>query len=203
MATKKCPNGHQYDSSIYGDNCPFCPSSEGHTHVSDDMGGGETKATSGWNGEWGTNGTDNWNSTGGYKPTQKMDESSGGHTVIRTVDGTGQNMASGGRRVVGLLISYSHNPAGEVYKVYEGRTVIGRDHTCDISFSNDSHMSGKHFLIQFVEAKGSFKAKDMGSSNGSFVNGSVYVMDEAVDLKTNDVVVLGETKLLFIAIPSF
>lgn len=24
MATKKCPNGHQYDTSIYGDNCPFC-----------------------------------------------------------------------------------------------------------------------------------------------------------------------------------
>ena len=34
MATKKCPNGHQYDSSIYGDNCPFCPS--GHTHVNND-----------------------------------------------------------------------------------------------------------------------------------------------------------------------
>ena len=202
MATKKCPNGHQYDSSIYGDNCPFCPSSEGHTKACDDMGGGETKATGGWNGDWGTNGTDNWNSAEDYKPTQQMDESGGGHTVIRTLDGTGPN-AGGGRRVVGLLVSYSHNPAGEIYQVYEGRTIIGRDHACDISFPGDSHMSGKHLLVQFVEAKGVFKAKDMGSSNGSFVNGSVYVMDEAVDLKTNDVIVLGETKLLFIAIPSF
>ena len=42
MATKKCPNGHQYDSSIYGDNCPFCPS--GHTHVNNDS-ESETKAT--------------------------------------------------------------------------------------------------------------------------------------------------------------
>ena len=34
MATKKCPNGHQYDSSIYGDNCPFCPSqTSAHTVV--------------------------------------------------------------------------------------------------------------------------------------------------------------------------
>ncbi len=32
MATKKCPNGHQYDSGIYGDNCPFCPESS-HTRV--------------------------------------------------------------------------------------------------------------------------------------------------------------------------
>lgn len=192
MATKKCPNGHQYDSSIYGDNCPFCPSLEveGHTQVCDDMGGGETKATS------------DWNNSEGYKPTMKMDEPGGGHTVIRTVGGGQQNQGDG-RRMVGILVSYSQNSAGEVYKIYEGRTVIGRDHSCDISFPTDTHMSGRHFLIQFVGAKGLFKAKDMGSSNGSFVNGSVYVMDESVDLKTNDVIVLGETKLLFMAIPSF
>lgn len=40
MATKKCPNGHQYDSSIYGDNCPFCPG-EGHTRVNNTSAGFE------------------------------------------------------------------------------------------------------------------------------------------------------------------
>lgn len=33
MATKKCINGHLYDPTIYGDNCPFCPSSNGATKV--------------------------------------------------------------------------------------------------------------------------------------------------------------------------
>lgn len=191
MATKKCPNGHQYDSTIYGDNCPFCPSSGGHTRVTDEF-SGETRATSDWGG-------------GSDAPTETMQhfEGDGGRTVIRTVGGTDAPNPDGGRRVVGLLVSYSSNPAGEVYKVYEGRTIIGRDRTCDIPFPGDSHMSSKHFLIQYVDAKGAFKAKDQGSSNGSYVNGQIYVMDESIELKTNDIIVLGGTKFVFLAIPEF
>lgn len=193
MATKKCPNGHQYDSTIYGGNCPFCPSSNGHTRVSDDF-GGETRATTDWD-----------RGGGGTAPTETMQYSGGdgGRTVIRMAGGTDVSNPDGGRRVVGLLVSYSASPSGEVYKVYEGRTVIGRDRTCDIPFPSDSHMSSRHFLIQYVEAKGAFKAKDQGSSNGSYVNGQVYVMDEAVELKSNDVIVLGSTKFVFLAIPEF
>lgn len=192
MATKKCPNGHQYDSTIYGDNCPFCPSSNGHTRVNDDFGGGETQATMDWGG-------------GETAPTETMQhfDGDGGRTVIRVIGDNNEPNPDGGRRVVGVLVSYSANPAGEVYKVYEGRTIIGRDRTCDLPFPKDSHMSSKHFLIQYVEAKGAFKAKDQGSSNGSYVNGQVYVMDESIDLKTNDVIVLGGTKFVFLAIPEF
>lgn len=192
MATKKCPNGHQYDSSIYGDNCPFCPESS-HTRVNNPTSGFDdaTRRTGNWVGC----------ETGVTVPYQ--DDFGGGHTVIRNLNGTDGSNPDGGRKVVGLLVSYSANPAGEIYKVYEGRTTIGRDSTCDIPFPNDTHMSAKHFLIQFVEAKGVFKAKDQGSSNGTFVNGQVYVMDEPIDLKTNDVLVLGETKLVFLAIPEF
>ena len=193
MATKKCPNGHQYDSTIYGDNCPFCPNSTGHTRVNENFGSGETQATMDWGGGGETAPTETLQHNGG----------DGGRTVIRILGGTDSPNPDGGRRVVGVLISYSANPAGEVYKVYEGRTTIGRDRTCDLPFPNDSHMSSKHFLIQYVKAKGSFKAKDQGSSNGSFINGQVYVMDESIDLKTNDVIVLGGTKFVFLAIPEF
>ncbi|MBO7226697.1 MAG: FHA domain-containing protein [Bacteroidales bacterium] len=51
--------------------------------------------------------------------------------------------------------------------------------------------------------KGVFKAKDQGSSNGTFVNGQVYAMDESIELKTNDVLILGKTKFVFLAIPEF
>lgn len=194
MATKKCPNGHLYDSSIYGDNCPFCPESS-HTRVNNSETidyDGATRPTGGWGAGGATAAT-----------AQYQDNSGGGHTVIRNLNGTGAPNPDGGRKVVGLLVSYSANPAGEIYKVYEGLTTIGRDSTCDIPFPNDTYMSAKHFLIQFIEAKGVFKAKDQGSSNGTFVNGQVYVMDEPIDLKSNDVLVLGETKLVFIAIPEF
>lgn len=195
MATKKCFNGHQYDSAIYGDNCPFCPNPNAHTRVSDEFNSGETRSTMG-----------SWNDFGNASaPTETMQHSGGdsGRTVIRVIGNSDAPNPDGGRRVVGILVSYSANPAGEVYKVYEGRTTIGRDRTCDLPFPEDSHMSSKHFLIQYVEAKGAFKAKDQGSSNGSYVNGQVYVMDESVDLKTNDIIVLGGTKFVFLAIPEF
>ena len=198
MATKKCANGHQYDPAIYGDKCPFCPSSTGSTKVNTDfqeglgtkvLGGDEPKP----------------------KPTETIgingDDVAGGGTVIHHVGGTvtGETGVSGNRRLVGLLVSYSANPTGEVYKVYEGRTTIGRDITCDIPFPNDPHMSSKHLLIQYVEAKGAFRAQeyDRGSANGSYVNGQVYVLGDVIDLKNNDVIVIGGTKFIFLAIPEF
>ena len=196
MATKKCANGHLYDPAIYGDKCPFCPSSTGSTKVNTDfqeglgtkvLGGDEPKPTE----TIGINGND----------------AAGGATVIRHVGGTatGETGVSENRRLVGLLVSYSANPTGEVYKVYEGRTTIGRDRTCDIPFPNDSHMSAKHLLIQYVEAKGAFRAQeyDKGSANGSYVNGQVYVLGDVIDLKNNDVIVIGGTKFIFLAIPEF
>lgn len=196
MATKKCANGHLYDPAIYGDKCPFCPSPTGSTKVNTDfqeglgtkvLGGDEPKPTE----TIGINGND----------------AAGGATVIRHVGGTatGETGVSENRRLVGLLVSYSANPIGEVYKVYEGRTTIGRDRTCDIPFPNDSHMSAKHLLIQYVEAKGAFRAQeyDKGSANGSYVNGQVYVLGDVIDLKNNDVIVIGGTKFIFLAIPEF
>lgn len=196
MATKKCANGHLYDPAIYGDKCPFCPSPTGSTKVNTDfqeelgtkvLGGDEPKPTE----TIGINGND----------------AAGGATVIRHVGGTatGETGVSENRRLVGLLVSYSANPTGEVYKVYEGRTTIGRDRTCDIPFPNDSHMSAKHLLIQYVEAKGAFRAQeyDKGSANGSYVNGQVYVLGDVIDLKNNDVIVIGGTKFIFLAIPEF
>ena len=196
MATKKCANGHLYDPAIYGDKCPFCPSSTGSTKVNTDFQEGlGTKVLGGDD----------------PKPTETIgingNDAAGGATVIRHVGGTatGETGVSENRRLVGLLVSYSANPTGEVYKVYEGRTTIGRDRTCDIPFPNDSHMSAKHLLIQYVEAKGAFRAQeyDKGSANGSYVNGQVYVLGDVIDLKNNDVIVIGGTKFIFLAIPEF
>lgn len=194
MATKKCPNGHQYDSGIYGDNCPFCPESS-HTKVNRAAGGfdGATRPT----GDWGSG------ETGATAPYQN--DFGGGHTVIRNLNGTNASNPDGGRKMVGLLVSYDINPAGEIHKIYEGRTTIGRNATCDIAITEDMNMSSEHLLIQYVPAKGCFRAQEFGSgsSNGTFVNGVVYVLGDVIDLKSGDVLVLGKTKFLFLAIPEF
>ena len=108
-------------------------------------------------------------------------------------------MASDNRRLVGLLVSYDQNPMGEVYKIYEGRNVIGRAATSDIPLPGDSNMSSQHLLILYREAEGIFWAADLNSSNGTYINGT-FVGDR-VQLYTNEVIVLGATKMIFLAIP--
>lgn len=205
MATKKCANGHLYDSSIYGDNCPFCPSPNTSPTVM-------APCDCGAKPEGHTVNLDN-----APKPTMPIGQVNNGgvdnHTVIggiainlegATADPINFNnprTPGGEKRLAGLLVSYSANPAGEVYRIYEGRTTIGRDSSCDVACPNDAHMSSKHFLIQYVDAAGVFMAKDLGSSNGSYVNGNIYIMDQAISLKTNDIIVLGGSKFIFLAIP--
>lgn len=184
MATKKCPNGHQYDSSIYGDNCPFCPS---HTHVNEDA--YKTRATVG--------GFDSPTSAP-TAPFVSEDNGGGAHTVIRTI-GSGAPDPDGGRKLVGLLVSYSQKETGEVFKIYEGRNVIGRAKTSDICFNSDDKMSSSHLLILYREAEGIFWAADQNSSNGTYVNG--VFASERVKLQTNDIIVIGATKLVFLAVP--
>lgn len=198
MATKTCPNGHKYDSSIYGNKCPFCPNSEDETIGNEDYDGGETIATGGYDGDAPTAPTGEYDpGFGGEEPTVVF----GGEEEI----GEDASQKKHGRRLVGLLVSYSDNPSGEVYKVFEGRTTIGKSRLCDIPFPNDKHMSSKHLLIQYVEAKGAFRAQeyDEGSTNGTYVNGEVYVLGDVINLKNNDVIVLGGTKFIFLAIPKF
>lgn len=199
MATKKCTNGHLYDPAIYGDKCPFCPSSTNATKVNTEI--HDIPGTRLLNEEE----PKQANNTATIGLISNPNNDVVGGTIIRRAPGSttiGDTGVGGNRKLVGLLVSYSSNPCGEVYKVYEGRTTIGRDRTCDIPFPNDQHMSSKHLLIQYVEAKGTFKAKDMGSSNGSNVNGNIYVMDETFDLETNDKIVLGGTVLTFLTIPN-
>lgn len=198
MAKRTCVNGHQYESNIYGDNCPFCPSQESKTHVnptssfSDE--GGHTKVIGE---ETDLKKTELINDNGGGINVPPM---GGGATVIRRVgDKTGMSPVGGGRRVVGVLVTYSINPLGEVFKIYEGRNVIGRSPAVDIPVPSDSNMSFEHLRILYRDAEDVFWATDLDSSNGTYINGSF--VSERVQIRTNDVIVVGGTKFVFLAIP--
>ena len=200
MATKTCKNGHAYDASIYGQNCPFCPQ-EGGTE--------KTKVNSG--NDFGeptipNKGSGQGNSTGFTKPTVKVDEGNdndGNRTRIRILGGENQTGINdfGGGFLVGLLISYSHNPQGEVYKIYEGANLIGRGGNSTIKVLNDETMSREHLMIQYISATGQFAAQDKGSSGGTYINGKAYNILTPIELKNNDIIVLGRTKFVFLAIP--
>jgi hypothetical protein len=198
MAKKQCSRGHIYDSAIYGDNCPFCPSQGGGGTV---VVGGTSGGGFGEKTELNMGGTE-FNSEGrtqvagetrSASPTIPMD-SGGGRTIIRPVQG---GAASSGRKLVGLLVTYSANPNGQVFNIFEGKNFIGRDMPVDVCIP-DNEVSGKHFSILYRSVDGKFKFKDEQSSNGTFLN---EVLTDEGELNSFDVIKIGGTRLIFIAIP--
>ncbi len=193
---KKCPNGHQYDANIYGDSCPFCPNP---TQINSGApnGGGRTQINP-VNGDPTVLGGGTSGATIPINNPSPAPNGNGGHTVIRPVGGSGDS-SNTGRKVVGVLVSYSVNPCGEVYKLYEGRNTLGRDITNDISFPSDNSVSSLHLVIVYREADGRFLMEDQLTSNGTWLNGNFA--GDRVTLNSGDIIVVGGVKLAFLAVP--
>lgn len=218
MARRTCSKGHIYDSAIYGDNCPFCPSQGTGTVVSNnDFGGGDTignfgggteihqesgdRTQVGGGGKTQVSGGDRTQASGGGNPTIAMGGGNYGGgvvggTVIRSVGGDVGTPVK--KKVIGLLITYDTKPEGEVFNIYEGKNYVGRDAGSDIRILEDSQVSGKHFSILYRLADGKFKFRDEQSSNGTFLN---EILTDEGELATFDLIRIGSTKLIFIAIP--
>jgi hypothetical protein len=97
------------------------------------------------------------------------------------------------RRLVGWLVTYSIDPLGIDYKLYEGRNEIGQGIDCNITV-NDKTMSRKHATILFRADR--YKIKDELSSHGTFVN-KEDIEEEIVELRDGDIIKMGETLFLF------
>lgn len=80
-------------------------------------------------------------------------------------------------------------PDGEVTEFpILNRVVLGRSSSCDFKIS-DNKMSGTHCAFE-VSSKGQLLFKDLGSTNGSFLNNSAI---QEVHIKINDVIRVGDT----------
>lgn len=74
-----------------------------------------------------------------------------------------------GRRIVGVLITYTWKPDGQVFPLREGRNLIGRDpDQCEIAVPEDMTLSGTNSHITFRK---SFVIGDMVSMSGTDLNG--------------------------------
>jgi pSer/pThr/pTyr-binding forkhead associated (FHA) protein len=67
---------------------------------------------------------------------------------------------------------------------------LGRISTADLSIPADSHMSRRHLMLE--SSPHGFRVRDVGSSNGTFVNNARV---SAVELKTGDMIRAGMTVL--------
>jgi len=182
----KCQNGHYYKEELAS--CPYCQGGNKKTEIADPKG-----------------------KTQHYTEAQEENKT---RVIIsktpqqqasnRTVFGDdvvlqqGENAVVGrkyrdARRLVGWLVSYSFDPMGADFRIYEGRNTIGRDVDCNITVP-DKMISGKHALIHFLNDK--FKIKDELSSHGTYVN-ERYIEHELVELHDGDIIQMGETVFKF------
>jgi hypothetical protein len=76
---------------------------------------------------------------------------------------------SSGRRIVGVLITYTWKPEGQLFALREGRNLIGRDpEQCEIAVPEDTTLSSTNTHITFRK---SFVIGDMVSMSGTDVDG--------------------------------
>jgi hypothetical protein len=99
------------------------------------------------------------------------------------------------RRIVGWIISYTIDPMGVDYRIFEGNNLIGRDPVNTIILSKESTISGRHATILYRSGK--FWVKDEMSANGSFLNDAEMEIQKAYELKDNDLLRLGNTLFRF------
>lgn len=216
MAKKTCPNGHIYDPSIYGDQCPLCPAAVSapagagpathlggapagapgasgmHTHIAGAVPPAQGPAMPG-------QGVGDAAGSTRFRPREAEPQApGGGHTVIRHAGQPRAGMPAPSRKLVGFLVTYNRDPNGRSYNIYEGRNFIGRDQSCDICVPDDDQMSGRHMSILYRNVDDKFKFRDEQSSNGTFVNKEL--LDDG-ELQNYDIIRAGKTIFIFIAIP--
>ena len=236
MAKVKClgPEGHVFDTAIYGNTCPICnagissaavkneppmatppappvspaPSSSGpHTHIGSVNTAGATMVSPSASAQNDAVGATmisaaaaaaaaklNQNANAGAAPQENSSR-----TMIRRPDGAPQaGKVPPGRKLVGFLVTYNRTPLGKAFPVYEGRNYVGRDASCDIAVTDDNQMSGRHMSILYRSVDNKFKFRDEQSSNGTFINKEL--LDEG-ELQNYDIVRVGSTLFIFVAIP--
>ena len=184
---RKCPKGHTMDPNW--PTCPYCASEQRANQKSrspDIVAASEDRRTS----------VGEVPLRGGRRETRAMapavEPYASGHV------GAGDT-----RRIVGALITYTWDSAGELFPVKEGKNFIGAGEVhsdashqlCDILISRDTRMSAEHALILYRQ--GRYEIYDQQSSNGTFLGNELLPM-HGTELPNNAVIRTGSTYWSFV-----
>lgn len=186
---KTCPNGHQYYASEKY--CPYCPPPEQVKAINSD----NIKTVA-----------ENYNiNTYGDDKTvldnSKVVMSQNGidlndKTVVASPDESKiqlEKIQSGkSRKLIGWLVTFDINPNGKDFKLYEGKTTIGKSDKNDIIILDPS-VSSTHATILYRPLDKKLFIQDNLSTNGTFVNGNL--IDDKQVLSDNDIITIGKINL--------
>jgi hypothetical protein len=110
------------------------------------------------------------------------------------------------RRIVGVLVTYTWRPEGELFPVREGKNFIGSGQVssdpshpdCHVKIPEDVKMSSEHALI--LCRHGRYEIIDQTSSNGTFLNGEMLLSNNSNELSDYAEIKTGNTLWTFIKI---
>ncbi len=212
---KRCSNGHFYKETL--SDCPHCAAGAGSGTGNPDL--DKTAANTSAGGDFDKtqifgqgNVGSNQGATqvpGSNNATQVFGAGNAGSAPVRDLNKTyiggvtdgGEDSNSpasaprAARMITGWLVSFTLDPMGVDYRIYEGNNTIGRDPGNSISITSDHTISGRHANI--LHKKGQFWIKDEMAANGTFVNGVEIEIEKALAIKDGDEVKLGDTVFTF------
>lgn len=197
---KQCANGHYYKNNIV--ECPYCPKqnpvsdSSGlfdKTQISNNETGNDNSKTQ-------ISGAMDFGSTQVFGAGANVSNRDLSKTFIQESEETSEGVVSTGnirpsRKICGWIVSFTIEPMGIDFRIYEGINTIGRDPENTITVSDDMSVSGKH--VSILSKKGRFYIKDEMSANGSYINNVELEVGKTYDLNDGDEIKLGTTVFKF------
>ena len=206
---KKCTNGHFYKEDL--NNCPYCPagSSPSANNGGNDFdktmipgaGGGDNAKTEVFGNSGNEERTKVFGSSGSSAQSSPKDF---GRTFIGGMEQSDDDDVKGNkiesspratRKIVGWLISYTLDPMGVDYRIYEGSNTIGKNPGNKINITKDVTISDLHVNILYKQGK--FLIKDKMATNGTFLNEEELEVEQAYQMVDGNVLRLGNTVFKF------
>ncbi len=193
---KQCDKGHFYKEDI--SSCPYCPNTNQNSNASNTSAGdvGKTQINSPDQNKTqifgsGNNATASTQIFGSANSKNKNLDKTFIQGMERNEDGVSFKSESprASRKITGWIISFTIDPMGSDFRIFEGNNTIGRDPENTITIKQDPSISGKHVTI--LNKKGKFYIKDEMAANGTFINGDEIEVGKPSELKDGDEIKLG------------
>lgn len=197
---QQCPNGHYYKNELQ--NCPYCPSAH-QSGANSSLDKTAVNVNNGSNDPLGKTQIIGGHDNTSYDKTLVFGSNNGKRDLSRTFiaevsevnDGEARVIKRSSRKLTGWLVSYTIDPMGVDFKIFEGNNTIGRDKENSISITTDDTLSGHHATI--LNKKDKYYLKDEMAANGTFLNGVELEIGKPYDLKDKDQIKVGATILKF------
>lgn len=193
---KKCKNGHWYDPNVYH-SCPHCKRDSEKLSLTLDQVEEDDRTVS----------IAEVDISLGQQLGQIVGDAAGsglspelfpsvGDTEDDKTISLGVFGVTGIQPVTGWLVCLAGEAKGRDYRLHSGRNFIGRSASMDVALIDDKTIArDKHCSLVYDPRGNDFYLLPEG---GNIVSLNDKIVEDAVKLKSDDIIILGGTKLIFV-----